>query len=262
MIPEKYIELINGEIDRTNSPRQTRILRRYIEENAEAMKYYNDLCALEKTLSRAKEFVPPENLRQRIINSVPFRSPRPERVPGGMRDFVESVVQSMKFSFSYGFAAGAIAVVIVGAVVLGLLSHQGPVDVNHLYGTITRDLSPALYHQTDQISVDRPEIEGNVILAESDTNYVLDFRLDAKRTIEVKVVFGSGGDHIIAFGTGGSPVQSVRYQANTLAFTVSGQCDPKFALRQGDHLQGPVVVSFYSSGAEIFQGTLRPENRR
>ncbi len=70
MIIEKYIVLMNKEIDGIISPRESEKLRDYLKMNPEAMKYYNDLKNSLALLNKIPENDPPENLKKSIMNSI------------------------------------------------------------------------------------------------------------------------------------------------------------------------------------------------
>ena len=72
MNEEKFIDLINKEIDGIISAQEKKGLMEYLEKNPEAKQKYQDLVDSTKYLDKLDEVEPPEELKSRIMNSIDF----------------------------------------------------------------------------------------------------------------------------------------------------------------------------------------------
>ena len=70
MIDQKYIELINHEIDGVITPKQKSMLDNYLKKNPQAEKLYQELIATSKIIDQIPAIEPSENLKKRIMNSI------------------------------------------------------------------------------------------------------------------------------------------------------------------------------------------------
>ena len=70
MIEDRYVELINKEIDGTNSPGESAKLRRHLQAYPGADNYFRQLTSVYKALDKLPEAVPPPDLRKNVLNAI------------------------------------------------------------------------------------------------------------------------------------------------------------------------------------------------
>ena len=70
MIPEKFILLMNGEIDGVNSPEETAELETYLDRDPAADTYFRELRDTVGIFDEVQELTPPAGLRERILGAV------------------------------------------------------------------------------------------------------------------------------------------------------------------------------------------------
>jgi hypothetical protein len=70
MIDERYVELINKELDGLNTVFESKELEQFMSENDEALKYYDELLRAASALKRVELVEPPSFLKTHILNSV------------------------------------------------------------------------------------------------------------------------------------------------------------------------------------------------
>lgn len=104
-IDEKYIRMMNEEIDGVISDSDAESLDAYVRSDPEAARYYKELQAAVSAIDETGEIEPPPELRERIFDSVYGRSreeagPRPSEGRAFWRSFVPI--------FAAGVAAGFI----------------------------------------------------------------------------------------------------------------------------------------------------------
>ncbi|MFH1755893.1 MAG: hypothetical protein ABIA59_09340, partial [Candidatus Latescibacterota bacterium] len=70
MIPDKYMELINQEIDGTNSSARSAELGEYMKEHPEALRCFDELNELTRSFSQMGAVDPPAELRALILSRI------------------------------------------------------------------------------------------------------------------------------------------------------------------------------------------------
>ena len=70
MIDERYVELINKELDGLNAESESKELEQFLSENGDALQYYDELLRAASALKRVEQVEPPSFLRTHILNSV------------------------------------------------------------------------------------------------------------------------------------------------------------------------------------------------
>ncbi len=70
MIPQRYLELMHGEIDGVNTPAASGELQGYLEAHAEARAHFHDLKRTAAALAAMPDEQPPAYLRGRILTAI------------------------------------------------------------------------------------------------------------------------------------------------------------------------------------------------
>ena len=69
MIKQEYIDLMNQEFDRTNTPEQSQKLEEYLSGHSEARSYYRELAQALGVFENVDMLNPPPGLRESIDHS-------------------------------------------------------------------------------------------------------------------------------------------------------------------------------------------------
>ena len=72
MIDQKYLELINKDIDDTISAPEKEVLDEYLKINPEAYSMHQELMEMDKLLDKLPDNDPSDSLKARILNSIDF----------------------------------------------------------------------------------------------------------------------------------------------------------------------------------------------
>jgi len=128
---EHVIELVNGELDGTNSPSESAALVDILDKDPAARAFFEENKSLFAILGDVPEADPPVDLKDRIMESVE-REARIGRVPSpgiaaSIRSFFQPVLSRPAWAMSYAFVAG----ILIGVAALSLLNEtnrgEGPV---------------------------------------------------------------------------------------------------------------------------------------
>jgi hypothetical protein len=175
MIEEKYIELIQADVDGELPDERRAELSRFLLAHPEARVLRAELVAVAEALGSVAAAEPPADLRERILAALPPLS-RPARRAGGTG-----------YSSGMRWAAVFAAATLLGAIVFRLASDdRSVVDVSNLYGTMASQgaSAPVL---VDRVAVSLEQVHGTVSLLGSPQARFVKFDLAADGPVEVVV---------------------------------------------------------------------------
>jgi hypothetical protein len=187
MIDERYIELMNGEIDGANSEEETAALSRYLEASPEGRGYFARLREVAEAFRRAGEITPPVGLDRIILSSIAAREkPRPATRRG--LGSLELLRPPRKFAF--GFAVGVAAGLIILAIVYRSMPAKPDIGVENFYGTFAANRGSVL--STERIPVSAPGVSGTVEVHYLERAVRVSLSFDTSKEIEVRVTPAGG----------------------------------------------------------------------
>ena len=127
MINQKYIELMNQEIDGANSAEQSRVLEEYLGGHEEARTYYRELALAVNVFEKVAMLNPPPELGDEILARLKDRADTHTTGGGGMlaacRDLFRLRLQP---AYAYTFIGGLVLGLVLFAGSTRLTSHNGP----------------------------------------------------------------------------------------------------------------------------------------
>ena len=141
MIKPKYIDLMNQELDGTNTPEQSRELENFLESNQEARTYYRELAQAVGVFAEAEMLTPPPDLAGRILARVDHSSaanqadPHGEDRPGLLAAFRELFSWRLRPAFASTFAVGTVFGLLLFAGSNWLSDRHGPAIYDEVRGT-------------------------------------------------------------------------------------------------------------------------------
>lgn len=184
MIENRYIELMNREIDGVNSPEESAALRAHIDANEEARRYYEDLCGVSNVFAAAGDVTPPKDLNREIMRAVAeHEAVRASSGAGGARRapiFGIFAGRRLAYSFAAGLALGLVVLVVV----LGAVTKQSRFDRSALYGALgdRRSLSSVVARERVPVSTD--DVSGSIDVRYLASSIVVTLDLDANGEVE------------------------------------------------------------------------------
>jgi len=193
MVEEKYIALINQELDGANSPRETAILKDHLATNAEAQQFYDELAATATMLREVKAVEPPPDLKNGVLRAIPpgrraVRAQKP--VLGGIKSFVEIFFGSPSYQlkYAYVFAFGLIAGLSIFALLSNASQQQHAIDNSNLYGTLAW-LDASGFEAADSIAVDLEVGRVAVRVKSSPKQVIAELRLNTIKETKIQLEF-------------------------------------------------------------------------
>jgi len=234
-IEQKYIDLINAEIDGEISAADQALLDQAIAENAEAQALRDDLAGLCADLGSGELLSPPGGLRGPALRRMPAA-----RLP--VREQIRGITQVLGNLFSipairYGLSFAAGIVITFTLLDSNHLSRQAFDDVTSLVGTMSDIDSAGAVTSNDDMLLTLNELAGTVNLSTAGPLMILDFDLTSSLPIEIVATFD---DRDIWFN-GFAQLES----AGTTVSTATGQVTVRM---QGERRQRRYAVYLHKSG--------------
>jgi hypothetical protein len=239
MIDEKYLELIQADVDGELPDQDRAELSRFMLANPDAHAVRDELRRLCSTLDRVRQVEPPPELRASILAAVPLPDPA-----AGARSQRSFLAQSGALRYAAAFAGG----LLVSAIAFQVASdRRSGLDVSDVAGTMVSQDPVSRSGPVDSVHLSLDQVSGTVSLFRSSSMRVVEFDLAAREPVEVAVVHDGQEARFSGFGQAG------------------GAAAQRYALvLEGPGLEGaPVEIWFLSAGAVIHRESLKapPSNR-
>jgi hypothetical protein len=232
MIDEKYLELIQADVDGELPEQHRAELSRYLLASPEARGLRDELRQVCGALGQVPTAEPPPGLRDSILATIP--RPAPGTAP--------STVPMVRARFPlYRVAAAFAGGLLVSAIAFQLGDDRGArLDVSQVAGTLASQDPVARSAPVDTVQVSLDQAEGTVSLFRSATMRVVEFDLAVQQPLDVVVVHDGQEAWFSGLGKAGS-AGNQRY---ALVLDGPGQAGL------------PIEIRFLASGAEIHRDVL------
>ena len=192
MIEEKYIELINKEIDGVNSPKDSAKLEEYLTKNTEAQELYSELVMTSNMLNNVNELEPHPNLKKNILNSIQWDK-YTVKASKARRNPFESLINALQFNFNfkyaYAFAVGLIMGIVTYSLFVENVQRNTSTDISDLYGTMILKGIPESFEIANYIEINLDEVYGTINIRYSKDIVLAELNLKTQQEIEMVFEF-------------------------------------------------------------------------
>jgi hypothetical protein len=181
MIDNKYIELMNKEIDNVITSDEKIKLHEYLSSNAAAKEYFNELLLTNQYLDELPDRNPSENLKKQILNSINFDKYSPKI----KSKFSWRYIFSPKLKLAYTFAVGLIA----GLIIYGVINNytNNSLNVDDAYGTIGLENKNTTV--LENLSLNYDELAGKIEVTNQGDNFWLNVDLNSAQKFNLLVTY-------------------------------------------------------------------------
>ncbi len=220
MSTERTIELIHGEIDRTNSPSESSELQKIIERDGTAREFQDDMKRLDEVLNGVEDAEVPQGLRESIRSAIASRTR------------VAAPLPFRKNKIFTGASGLRLAAALAAGLVLGLI--VGPRMFNKVSGWNPADYGGSMMHgsATDRIAepveFDADRLSGTIRTTQSDVRLLVSFVISAQAPAEVVLEYDPGKIGFTGFARQEGTFDAV--EAHDGQFIVSGEGDLRWTL--------------------------------
>jgi hypothetical protein len=245
-IEQKYVELINADIDGEISSAAKTELQAFLDSNDEGRALHTELAALCGTLAEVPAEEPPVHLRHVIMNSLP-----PVRKEKESPSFFRSLLMLPALRYVGTFAAGVFFTISI--VNSSQLTNQAFDDVTGLVGTIAQPINSSL---ASAITVSELAIAGTVSLRSAGSLLILDFDLASGNPIEIEADYEDNSVWFNGFAQLESTGTTISADTGRVLLGMEGK--RRYALylhNQGNH-QTTIKLRFMADGEVVHEASL------
>lgn len=179
MLKKRVFELLNQEVDGTNSAKEHQEVKTLLAKNAEARRTFDALKELASFLKATPQVEPPSSLKKRILASLPNAKPSPQKL-FPLFPVIRMFTEGTNIRYAYTFAGGAVAGILLFAFLTG-----SPSDTSTLVGTIGSP-APQTIHSAE---IDFPEVRGTFAAEAVENNVIATATFKTTEEIEFIVRF-------------------------------------------------------------------------
>jgi len=154
MLDKRTFELLNQEIDGTNSSKEHHEVQALLAKNAEARRTFDALKDLATLLKATPSLEPPSSLKRRILASLPHHRHSQEKV-FPLYALIQKLTEGTNVRYAYTFAGGAVAGILLFAFLTG-----SPSDTSSLVGAIGSDPALTSPQAVRSVDIEHPEVHG------------------------------------------------------------------------------------------------------
>ncbi len=272
---EKYIELMNREIDGLNSRKESAELEKYLHRNPEAGKYYRELLFVAGALNRVPEVEPPAELKASILNSIFGKE---AEAPAGAREAGAAVVAGARISagrvrrpasvfdvfrirweprLAYVLAACVAVALFLFVLFWRVVPGRAPRDLEALYGSIVSRHEAGQLFAVQPVDFALPGADGGLHVR-YETKRIL-AALDLRSDSRIQIVFDYSRDVSLESITALSECQyNVKAGDGRFELTHSGDCRYVIVLDDRSGTHSPIGLRVIRGGVLLLEETARP----
>jgi hypothetical protein len=253
MIDEKYIELMNGELDGVNSPEESKELETYLEAHEEGRQYYSELRRLAEMFDETAALEPPAELRDRILSSIAERET--ER-SGFFEALIAPFRAKPRRKIGLAFCAGLVIGLVIFAVITRFVPLGAPGDIELLTGTLrivpgTRILS------AEPLDFDLTEVSGSARISYTKERILAEIELSSSS--EIEIIFNYDNDiHFEGVTVSGPGNHSTDTRARETHLMHTGKRDYLFVFRNYCGEQPPIGITILAGDNRLLEETIQP----
>ena len=249
-IDERYLELINADIDGEIQPAEKAELEAFLAENAAGRALHEELQSLCSTLDAEKLLEPPTHLKHVVMNSLPKSASNAE-APGSWR----SLFSIPALRYATVFATGVVMTILI--VESGQIQQSAFNDVTGLVGTMSEsgETAPGVA----SLTINKAEIAGTVTLRRADPILIIDFDVSTNGPIDIvasyedKTVWFNGFAQLESTGT------SISAESNQIRIQVDGKRRYAVFLHNSRSRNLSINLQFFANGERVHQAVLEYE---
>ena len=179
MLKKNIIDLLNQELDGTNTRRNSATVKRLLQKNAEARQYFSDLQSVAAMIKQVPTVEPPAHLKKKIFAALHFPELQQAASPARKR-LLDGFFSGFSFRTAYTFAGGAVA-----GILLFVLFTNIPPDSDSMVGTMAPNHTAAV--ASTNVSLD--QVTGSIVATETGSTLTADLNLDCRQEIDVVLNF-------------------------------------------------------------------------
>jgi hypothetical protein len=252
---ERILELMNGEIDGTNSHDESRELRERLERDPEARQHFEELKSVGLALSEAGELSPPAWVKREVMREIEAgrsASHAPSTAAGVMERVRRALGPSPRLRPAFAFAGGVAVGLVLFAVLSATLPGMLPGDAGRIYGTIG-----GRCYVEESVSFDVPGGSGQARVRYCAETVTVGLSLSTESEVVVVLSYDDEVDYdgFKAFQPGD---HALRVSGNRAELTHSGTRDYDLYFTDYTESHLPMRLRVMEEGRSVYESSVPP----
>ena len=245
-IDQKFIDLINADIDGAIGAADREELSAFLVESAAGRALHGELGKVCETLDALEPDPAPPHLRHVIVHSIKA-SPPAAKSP----DFIQMLFATPALKYAATFAAGV--VLTLSLVNNGQIWNSTFDDMTGFVGTISDPVSSNLLNT---IAVDKAEIAGTVSLRRAGPMLILDFDLVAQKQVEIEADYTGHKIWFNGFAQLQSSGTTITAESGSVRLKMEGKRRYAVYLHNDGDYGAAISLRFIAHGEVIYEASL------
>ena len=256
MIDERYMELINKELDGVNSEAESKELEQVLSENGEALQYYDELLRAASALKRVEQVEPPSFLKTHILNSIKAL-PVPVRSGFGWMNNMLDVFRRRPIArYALVFASGLCVGILV--LVMAELWRQNEMpDASKLSGSMVLPSEISRLQKIDSVALDGSGFRTVFKSLRGDGTITLECVVTASENLRVELNADLDELKFVGVNRLGGADNDVMAMGGRVIFTGTKSEHGLITFTQVASPQQPIEVRIYRGGTVIGNAAIR-----
>ena len=254
MLEKKVLDLLNQELDGTNSEKERVAVQNILQKRPKARKYFEDLQEISLIFQRTKNVPVPSHLKNRILNALPFPKPAAPIRLAPARSFLNELRTNLRYRYTYVFASGAVA----GILLFAVFTSQ-PADSTNMIGTMASGQPAALAEANANIKLN--EITGTITARRFDSKVVADLNLQVPQEVDVILNFDEQQLRFDSFHPVADAQGTLVILEGQVRLTVSGQHQYQMTFTGNQDSRPPITVKLFARGILLSEYKLTFEQK-
>lgn len=252
-IDEKYIGLINADIDGEITPDEKAELAAFLADSEAGRALDAELRSLCGTLDAETLLDPPQHLRHVVMNTIPKPTPEAEAPR-----FLHSLFAVPALRYAATFAAGVIMTIAI--VDSGNIQQSAFDDVTGLVGTISdsSELGPGV----DSEVIHKTAVAGTVTLREAGEMIIIDFDVSTNGPVDIVASYDDRSIWFNGFAQLESTGTRVSAGDGEIRIQVDGKRRYAVFLHNSESHKLSINLAFFSKGEPVHEAVLEYDHAR
>jgi len=256
MTQQKLVELINKEIDGTNSRAESAKLKSHLSRHPGARQAYEELQKTALILQRLGEVDPPPHLRQHILNSLEKTQKGVTREWDVLGKVLEALRGRLVPRYALVFASGLFVGILL-FVIFALPRDLGVGDTSGLTGTMALVPELSVFQPADSVAFRLPEASGMIKTYYGGELVIAEVRIESVTPVKTEIGFHPEAMTFSGFKRLQGVEGSLDIGQNAVALTQSGSGRGFVTFLSRGGSQGPLEIRVSSGGRTLYQSVLR-----
>ena len=247
MIDNKYIVLINKDIDKTISQLEKKILEEHLEINSDAKELHKELLRTEELLDQLPDREPSVNLKKRILNSIDYNRYSETKKKSLFSEYFGNLITGSPRKIAISFAL----VLIIGSLILFNIyivpNINNDLADQNVYGTMGLHKAELL----EVLSIDEGKISGDIQINREADYYKFKIDVNSVDKYNLQIEFDPNNISIEQYPNENNV--TISENKSSISFTNSTRLSKELVFKSNKQSEDKFSIKLFNENNKIFQ---------